>query len=38
MSSSIKFSDERIMLVLIRANQQKFCPLAARIIAHLASK
>ena len=38
MSDAIKFSDERVMLVLIRANQKKFCPLAARIIAQLASK
>ena len=38
MSNAIKFSDERVMLVLIQANRVKFCPIAARIIATLASK
>jgi hypothetical protein len=38
MADAIKFSDERIVLALIRANQKKFCPLAARIIQTLSSK
>jgi hypothetical protein len=38
MSSAIKFSDEKIVLLLIRANQKKFCPLAARVIQTLSAK
>jgi hypothetical protein len=34
----LHFSDARIVLVLIKANQRKFCPIAARIIQTLSSK